>query len=256
MAKLEVRSVFGVDIMDTENLPLLTRILLVDDDDYLRSVLSSQLRKKGVMAFAEASRASEAFDQIDTFKPDLILLDMELPDGNGLDICQRLRAHGFQKPIIMLTGQMDEEDIVKGLDKGASDYIAKPMRFSELFSLVCVQLRQYKASVDVRFVTQKFEFQPKKKTLTCLDTHRVIFLTEKETMMLKKLFQIWPETISKEGLLSEVWGYQNMLATHTLETHIYRLRKKIARFTKAPLVETTQGGYRLVKGKDSLDPVS
>ena len=161
--------------MDTENLPLLTRILLVDDDDYLRSVLSSQLRNKGVIAFAEASRASEAFDQIDTFKPDLILLDMELPDGNGLDICQRLRAHGFQKPIIMLTGQMDEEDIVKSLDKGASDYIAKPMRFSELFSLVCAQLRQYKASDDVRFVTQKFEFQPEKKTLTCLDTHRVIF---------------------------------------------------------------------------------
>ena len=153
----------------------------------------------------------------------------------------------------MLTGQMDEEDIVKGLDKGASDYIAKPMRFSELFSLVCAQLRQYKASDDVRFVTQKFEFQPKNKTLTCLDTHRVIFLTEKETMMLKKLFQIWPETISKESLLSEVWGYQNMLATHTLETHIYRLRKKIARFTKAPLIETTQGGYRLVKAKDPLD---
>ena len=233
--------------MDTENLPLLTRILLVDDDDYLRSVLSSQLRNKGVMAFAEASRASEAFDQIDTFKPDLVLLDMELPDGNGLDICQRLRANGFQKPIIMLTGQMDEEDIVKGLDKGASDYIAKPMRFSELFSLVCAQLREYKVSDDARYVTQKFEFQPNKKTLTFLDTHRAILLTDKETMMLKKLFQNWPETISKESLLSEVWGYQNMLATHTLETHIYRLRKKIARFTEAPLVETTQGGYRLVK---------
>ena len=179
MAKLEVRSVFGVDIMDTENLLLLTRILLVDDDDYLRSVLSSQLRNKGFMAFAEASTASEAFVQIDTFKPDLILLDMELPDGNGLDICQRLRAHGFQKPIIMLTGQMDEEDIFKGLDRGASDYIAKPIRFSELFLLVCSQLRQYKASDDVRFVTQKFEFQTKKKKLTCLDPHRVIFLTEK-----------------------------------------------------------------------------
>ena len=229
---------------------------MVDDDDYLRSVLSSQLRNKGVMAFAEASRASEAFDQIDTFKPDLILLDIELPDGNGLDICQRLRAHGFQKPIILLAGQMDEGDSVKVLDKGASDYIAKPIRFSELFSLVCAQLRQYEASADVRFVTQKFELQPKKKTLTCLDTHRVIFLTEKETMMVEKLFQIWPESISKEGLLSEVWGYQNMLATHTLETHIYRLRKKIALFTEALLVETTQGGYRLVKGKDSLDPGS
>lgn len=242
--------------MDTENLPLLTRILLVDDDYYLRSVLSSQLRNKGVMAFAEASRASEAFEQVDTFKPDLILLDMELPDGNGLDICQRLRADGFQKPIIMLTSQMNEEDIVKGLEKGASDYIAKPMRFNELFSLVCAQLRQSKASDDVRFVTQRFEFQPNKKTLTYLDTHRVIFLTAKETMMLKKLFQSWPKTISKEDLLSEVWGYQNMLATHTLETHIYRLRKKISRFTEAPLVETTQGGYRLVKGKVSLDPRS
>ena len=238
--------------MDTKNLPLLARILLIDDDDYLRSVLASQLSNKGVMAFAEASRASEAFYQIDTFKPDLILLDMELPDGNGLDICQRLRVRGFQKPIIMLTGQMDEEDIIKGLDKGASDYIAKPMRFSELFSLICAQLRQYKASDSISYVTQNFEFQPNKKTLTCLDTNRVIFLTEKETMMLKKLFQIWPETISKESLLSEVWGFQNMLATHTLETHIYRLRKKIACFTEAPLVETTQGGYRLVKGKDSL----
>ena len=239
--------------MDTENLPLLTRILLVDDDDYLRSVLSRQLRNKGVMAFAEASRASEAFYQIDTFKPDLILLDMKLPDGNGLDICKRLRAHGFQKPIIMLTDQMNDEDIVKGLDKGASDHIAKPMRFNELFSLICAHLREYKASDGVRFLTQWFEFQPNKKTLTFLDTHRVIFLTEKETMMLKKLFQTWPETISKEGLLSEVWGYQNMLATHTLETHIYRLRKKIARFTEAPLVETTQGGYKLVKGNDLLD---
>jgi len=239
--------------MDTENLPLSTRILLVDDDYYLRSVLSSQLRNKGVMAFAEASRASEAFEQIETFKPDLILLDMELPDGNGLDICQRLRADGFQKPIIMLTGQMNEEDIVKGLEKGASDYIAKPMRFNELFSLVCAQLRQSKASDDVRFVTQRFEFQPNKKTLTYLDTHGVIFLTAKETMMLKKLFQSWPKTISKEDLLSEVWGYQNMLATHTLETHIYRLRKKIAHFTEASLIETTQGGYRLVKGRDSLD---
>ncbi len=241
-------------MMDTEILPSSTRILLVDDDDYLRSVLSSQLRNKGIIAFAEASRASEAFDQIDTFKPDLILLDEELPDGNGFDICQRLRARGFQKPVIMLTGQKNEKDIVKGLDKGADDYIAKPMRFSELFSLVCAQLRQYKAADDIRFMTQNVEFHPSKKTLTRLGTQLVIFLTEKENMMLKKLFQTWPEAISKEGMLSEVWGYQNMIATHTLETHIYRLRKKIARLTEAPLVETTQGGYRLVKDEDSLDP--
>ena len=151
-------------MMETEKLPLSTRILLVDDDDYLRSVLSSQLRHKGVMAFAEATRVSEAFEQIDTFKPDLILLDMELPDGNGFDICQRLREHGFQKPIIMLTTQMDEKDIVRCLDKGANDCIAKPMRFSELF-VNCAQLCQYRVSDDIRFMTRNFEFQPKRHSL-------------------------------------------------------------------------------------------
>ena len=240
--------------MYTENLQSSTRILLVDDDDYLRSVISNQLRHKGLVAFAEAAKASEAFDKINTFKPDLILLDIELPDGNGFDICQSLRAVGFQKPIIMLTGRIDEKDFVKGLNKGANDYIAKPIRFSELFALICAQLRQYKASDDHKFIAQNIELRPNKKTLTCLDTQRVIFLTEKENMMLKKLFQIWPEAISKEGLLSEVWGYQNLLATHTLETHIYRLRKKIAGFTEASLVETTQGGYKLVKDEDLLDP--
>ena len=74
--------------------------------------------------------------------------------------------------------------------------------------------------------------------------------------MLEKLFQIRPKAISKEGLLSEVWGYQNLLATHTLETHIYRLRKKIARFTEYPLIETTQGGYKLVNDEASFDPKS
>ncbi len=241
-------------MMDTENLLSSTRILLVDDDDYLRSVLSSQLRNKGVLAFSEVARASEALDQVDTFKPDLILLATEFPDGNGFDICQRLRARGFQKPIILLTVGEDEKDIVRGLDNGANDCIAKPMRFSELFSLVRGQLRQYKTSEDVRFMTQNVEFQPNKKTLTFSDTQHVIFLTEKETMMLKKLFQIWPEAISRESLLSEVWGYQNMVATHTLETHIYRLRKKIARLTEAPIIETTQGGYRLVKNENLLDP--
>ena len=240
-------------MMDTENLPTSTRILLVDDDDYLRSVLSNQLRNKGIVAFSEVARASDVFDQIYTFKPDLILLDVELPDGNGFDICQRLRARGFQKPIIMLIEQKDEINIAKGLYKGANEFIAKPMRFSELFSLVCLQLSQYKESDEVSFMTQNIEFRPNKKTLTCLDTKRVIFLTEKETMMLKKLFQIWPEDVSKEVLLAEIWGYQNMVATHTLETHIYRLRKKISRLKEGPLVETTHGGYKLVKDEDALD---
>ena len=233
--------------MDAENLLVSSRVLIVDDDDYLRKVLVSQLRHEGVVDLKEAAKASEAFEKVDQFKPDLILLDIQLPDGNGFDICTKLRARGFEKPIIMLTGQQEETDIIKGLDTGANDYIAKPMRFGELVARIRVQLRQYKSSDDVRFTTQDLEFQPANKTLTALDSQRVVVLTEKETMILKKLFRIWPAATSKEMLLSEVWGYQNMLATHTLETHIYRLRQKIARLTADPIVETTQEGYRLVK---------
>ena len=233
--------------MDAENLLISSRVLIVDDDDYLREVLISQLRHEGVVELEEAAKAAEAFDKVEMFKPDLILLDIQLPDGNGFDICTTLRSRGFEKPIIMLTGQQDETDIIKGLDTGANDYIAKPMRFGELLARIRAQLRQYKSSDDVRFTTQDIEFQPASKTLTSLDNQRVVVLTEKETMILKKLFRIWPDAITKEMLLSEVWGYQNMVATHTLETHIYRLRQKIARLTDLPIVETTQDGYKLVK---------
>ena len=239
--------------METENLLFSTRILMVDDDDYLRSVLCSQLRNEGVDSIAEVASASEALDQVDLFKPDLVLLDNELPDGNGFDICQRLRARGFKKPIIMFTGQQDETAIIKGLNEGANDYIAKPMRFGELLARIRAQLHQYKVSGDVRYATQTVEFQPANKTLTSLEQQMAIALTEKETMILEKLFQIWPESISKENLLLKVWGYPNMVTTHTLETHIYRLRQKISRLLEAPLVETTQDGYKLIKAKVAQD---
>ena len=233
--------------MDAENLLVSSRILIVDDDNYLRKVLISQLRYEGVVDLEDAAKAGEAFDKVEQFKPDLILLDIQLPDGNGFDICTKLRGRGFEKPIILLTGQQEDTNIIKSLDTVANDYIAKPIRFGELLALIRVQLRKYKSSDDVSFTAQNIEFQPANKTLTALDSQRVVVLTEKETMILKKLFCIWPEATSKEMLLSELWDHQNMLATHTLETHIYRLRQKISRLTNDPIVETTQNGYRLVK---------
>ena len=233
--------------MDAENLLVSSRILIVDDDNYLRKVLISQLRYEGVVDLEDAAKAGEAFDKVEQFKPDLILLDIELPDGNGFDICTKLRGRGFEKPIILLTGQQEDTNIIKSLDTVANDYIAKPIRFGELLALIRVQLRKYKSSDDVSFTAQNIEFQPANKTLTALDSQLIVVLTEKETMILKKLFCIWPEATSKEMLLSELWDHQNMLATHTLETHIYRLRQKISRLTNDPIVETTQNGYRLVK---------
>ena len=233
--------------MDAENLLVSSRILIVDDDNYLRKVLISQLRYEGVVDLEDAAKADEAFDKVEQFKPDLILLDIQLPDGNGFDICTKLRGRGFEKPIILLTGQQEDTNIIKSLNTVANDYIAKPFRFGELLALIRVQLRKYKSSDDVSFTAQNIEFQPANKTLTALDSQLIVVLTEKETMILKKLFCIWPEATSKEMLLSELWDHQNMLATHTLETHIYRLRQKISRLTNDPIVETTQNGYRLVK---------
>ena len=233
--------------MDAENLLVSSRILIVDDDNYLRKVLISQLRYEGVVDLEDAAKAGEAFDKVEQFKPDLILLDIQLPDGNGFDICTKLRGRGFEKPIILLTGQQEDTNIIKSLDTVANDYIAKPIRFGELLALIRVQLRKYKSSDDVSFTAQNIEFQPANRTLTALDSQLIVVLTEKETMILKKLFCIWPEATSKEMLLSELWDHQNMLATHTLETHIYRLRQKISRLTNDPIVETTQNGYRLVK---------
>ena len=233
--------------MDAENLLVSSRILIVDDDNYLRKVLISQLRYEGVVDLEDAAKAGEAFDKVEQFKPDLILLDIQLPDGNGFDICTKLRGRGFEKPIILLTGQQEDTNIIKSLDTVANDYIAKPIRFGELLALIRVQLRKYKSSDDVSFTAQNIEFQPANKTLTALDSQLIVVLTEKETMILKKLFCIWPEATSKEMLLSELWDHQNMLATHTLETHIYRLRQKISKLTNDPIGETTQNGYRLVK---------
>ena len=153
----------------------------------------------------------------------------------------------------MLTGQLNETDVIKGLNKGASDHIEKPMRFGDLLARIRTQLHQYRASDETRFTAQNVEFQPASKTLASLKTKQVITLTEKETMILKKLFQIWPKPISKENLLSEVWGYRKVVATHTLETHIYRLRRKIFRLIEVPLVETTRDGYKLNKVSGAPD---
>ena len=109
------------------------RILVVDDDPFLRATLREQFAAEGFEDVAEAENLVEAFRQIEMFSPDLVLLDIRLPDGNGVEICRKLRDRGFTKPIIMLTGQNAEEDTVASLEAGANDYVIKPMRMGELW---------------------------------------------------------------------------------------------------------------------------
>ena len=175
----------------------------------------------------------------------MILLDIQMPDGNGIDICQRLRRNGFAKPIVMLTAKGAEGDIILGLEAGANDYIIKPLRLSELIARIRTQLRQFRASDDAQFEIGNLSFVPAEKMLHEIGSDRMQALTEKEATILKFLYRASPNDVTKDELLAEVWGFQNGVSTHTLETHIYRLRKKISRLTKKQLVLTIEKGYRL-----------
>ena len=240
--------------MDRQEILHTARIMIIDDDNDLRHVLMTQFEREGVAALEQAETMAAAFEKIDSFNPDILILDVQLPDGNGFHICARLREQGFEKPIIMLTGQDSENEVIKGLDTGANDYIAKPMRFGELVARIRAQLRQHRASDDARFSARGVDFIPADKSLTCSAQQKTVTLTEKETLILKKLFRSWPETVSRASLLSQVWGYHDDVTTHTLETHIYRLRQKITRLSEAQLIETTTTGYRLSKEAEADAP--
>ncbi|MCQ4160499.1 response regulator transcription factor [Roseomonas sp. GC11] len=223
-------------------------ILIVDDDDALRVTLSEQLALDGEFAPLEAATVGEATSQLLSAdsRCDAVLLDVGLPDGDGRELCARLRQEGVKIPIIMLTGADGEQDVVRGLDAGANDYIAKPFRIAELLARLRAQLRVFDNSEDAVFVIGPYTFRPSAKLLLEPVKNRKIRLTEKEAAILKFLYRAGGRPVARQILLNEVWGYNAAVTTHTLETHIYRLRQKIEPDpTNASLLLTEGGGYRL-----------
>lgn len=222
------------------------RILIVDDDAELRRTLIDQLNPYREFDLIEADNAGEALSKVRSAHVDLMLLDVGLPDMDGREAVKILRREGFKSPIIMLTAQDSDADEILGLESGANDYVTKPFRFSVLLARIRAALRQHDQSEDVVFTIGPYSFQPAAKTLESPDGQKVR-LTDKETSILKYLYRQGPKTITREILLKEVWGYNNRVTTHTLETHIYRLRQKIERDpSNARLLVTEEGGYRLV----------
>ena len=223
-------------------------ILVVDDDTTLREALLEQLQIDGEFAVAEATTISEA-EALMTGKDarfDAVILDVGLPDGDGRDLCALLRRQGLRMPIIMLTGSDDEADVVRGLDAGANDYIAKPFRLAELLARLRAQLRIFENSEDAVFTIGPYTFRPSAKLLHEPVKNRRIRLTEKEAAILKFLYRAGTRPVARQVLLNEVWGYNAAVTTHTLETHIYRLRQKIEPDpSNARLLVTEGGGYRL-----------
>ena len=223
-------------------------ILLVDDDDALCETLIDHLADDGefiAMSAASIHDAEVKLGQADA-RFDAIILDVGLPDGDGRDLCGRLRQQGHRMPIIMLTGSGSETDVVRGLDAGANDYIAKPFRLAELLARLRAQLRIFENSEDAVFMIGPYTFRPAAKLLLEPARNRRMHLTEKEAKILKFLYQAGGRSVARQVLLNEVWGYNAAVTTHTLETHIYRLRQKIEPDPKtARLLVTAGGSYRL-----------
>ena len=224
-------------------------ILVVEDDAALRATLAEQLAMDGGFSVAEAATAAEAAARLADAdaRCDAVLLDVGLPDGDGRDLCARLRRDGRRMPVIMLTGADAEADVVRGLDAGANDYVAKPFRAGELLARLRAQLRVFDDTEDAVFAIGPWQFRPSAKLLLEPARGRKVRLTDKECRILKHLHRAGGRPVPRPALLGEVWGYAAAVETHTLETHIYRLRqKKMEPDPSSPrLLLTDAGGYRL-----------
>ena len=223
-------------------------LMLVDDDDALREALRDQLQLHEEFLIREAATGAAALATVKEANPDLVILDVGLPDMDGREVCRLMRRAGIAAPIIMLTGADTDADTILGLDSGANDYVTKPFKLGVLLARIRAQLRQHERSEDATFALGPYRFRPAAKMLIDPERNdRKIRLTEKETAILKYLLRAGERVIGRDVLLNEVWGYNSGVTTHTLETHVYRLRQKIERDpSNAELLVTEPGGYRLV----------
>ncbi len=222
------------------------KILLVDDDRDLRETLAEQLALHEEFSVQTAESASKGVAAAKSDHVDLIIMDVGLPDLDGREAVKLIRKNGYKGPIIMLTGQDSEADTILGLDAGANDYVTKPFKFAVLLARIRAQLRQHEASEDAVFTVGHYTFKPGSKHLVT-EKGSKLRLTEKETAILRFLYRAGQRVVTRDVLLQEVWGYNANVTTHTLETHIYRLRQKIEKDpSAAQLLLTEAGGYKLV----------
>ncbi|WP_334176392.1 response regulator transcription factor [Pseudoxanthobacter sp.] len=221
-------------------------ILIVDDDPDLRQLLAEQLTLTDEFVVLQAETATEAIELSRTTAIDLVLMDVGLPDLDGREAVRVLRRDGFRAPVLVVTAQDGEADTILGFESGANDYVTKPVKFAVLLARIRAHLRQFEQSEDATFSIGRFTFRPASKIMVD-ERGAKVRLTEKETAILKFLYRAGEKAVGRDVLLHEVWGYNSGVTTHTLETHIYRLRQKIERDpSAAELLVTEGGGYKLL----------
>ncbi|TCT06793.1 response regulator transcription factor [Aquabacter spiritensis] len=222
------------------------KILVVEDDPELREALVEQLALQDEFEPVPVGTAGAAIEAAKNGAIDLVIMDVGLPDMDGRDGVRQMRANGFKAPVIMLTAHDTDNDTILGLEAGANDYVVKPFRFAVLLARLRAQMRSHEASEDAVFAIGPYSFRPGAKMLVT-ERGSKIRLTEKETAILRYLYRAGKTPVARETLLQEVWGYNSGVTTHTLETHIYRLRQKIEPDPSTPTLLATQaGGYKLV----------
>ena len=223
------------------------RILVVDDDENFRQMLVEQLQFHEEFITEGAGSGKAAIDRTKEQYFDVILLDLGLPDMDGREVCGVMRRNGVKSPIIMLTGADTDADTILGLDIGANDYLIKPFKIRVLMARLRGHIREHEQSEYAVFQIGPYTFRPSAKIMLDNETKNKLRLTDKETAIVKFLYLAGERVVGRDVLLGEVWGYNSGVTTHTLETHVYRLRQKIERDpSNAELLVTEPNGYRLL----------
>jgi DNA-binding response OmpR family regulator len=227
-------------------MPAVRTILIVDDDAALRRSLAEQLELNAEFASVQCDSGTAALELIQQGRFDAVLLGVALPDIDGRELCRQLRRASVGVPIVMVAAADGEADIERALDAGATDYVTKPFRVNDLLARLRMHLRRGDGTDEGVLTIGPYAFSPNAKLLSDSSGRKKVRLTDKEAAILKFLHRAG-RAIARDTLLGEVWGYNAGVTTHTLETHVYRLRRKIERDpAKAEILVTEAGGYRLL----------
>ncbi|HEX3173701.1 MAG TPA: response regulator transcription factor [Solirubrobacterales bacterium] len=220
------------------------RVLVVEDDEDIADVLRRSLRNEGYEVRTSGDGV-EALDLAVGFVPDLVVLDLGLPRMDGVEVCRRLRANS-DVPILMLTARTETEDRVDGLDSGADDYLVKPFERTELLARIRALLRRRPPRGSASLQVADLALNP--DTREVRRGEREIELTNREFELLEYLMHNERLIVSRERLLDEVWGYDPMAATNTIDVFISNLRRKLEEGGEARLLHTKRGAGYVLKG--------
>ena len=235
-------------------------MLLVEDDDRISEPLIRVLRSEGFDVHHVAAGAP-ALEAVDLDRPDLVLLDLTLPDVDGLDVCRRIRTVHPDLPVIMLTARAEEMDVIVGLNAGADDYVAKPFRLAELVARIRARLRVVEHSTTSTATARlsgagvDLDTEARRCFVTSVEGDRTeVELTTKEFDLLELLMRRPGVTIKREDIMSRVWDENWWGSTRTLDTHTSTLRRKILDLTDPPSkIVTVRGvGFRFEPAASTL----